>query len=406
LATPKPGDFRPHNDGNHDVNLPALEKALEVPGFLRDDSNLFPISKTKSIPSPTSEVTTPAGSSSQDFIFSESSESSTVTLPNVPTHLTIHHGNLIPEDEPVIPSVGGPTPPVPPPATNKVYNLAKKPYSKDIRNNIEFTMISATGQKVALVTDRSIHVFTIMPTVSLLCTGEFATKRTKKGQETNYKYGPTIELGINHFQAPQPQRFKVEEISTVSLCDSYLAIGCKEMVMVFLLEGNQAGRWVFYHEFKDKRIERIKFSDDGTLLLVLLKVEYEEWREAERKMELMQKVKPEAVMFSCSSFPNLSTPSLDRSKPATAEPTYIVENVKWDTTFSPNWIAWSRNGSMVAISTTYANIFAEIRLLKRIGKKWTFWGKRKLQVLPSVPLNRHGHGFRGISLYKTCFYHG
>ena len=243
-----------------------------------------------------------------------------------------------------------------------------------------FTAISPSGHYVVLLTvSLNFYVFTTDP-VALACAGEFRKQPSRKAV---FKYKRGTEK--DDFQFPLKE-VEMKNFSAVAISDEYLAIGGCGRVMMFLLDGNLAGRWIFQYHVPGALIERLKFSPNGAELLVLLNDE--------------QGSRSRALVFSSGTFPKGTDIGLDREEPTTASP-FEIQLGNWDTTYSPGSVAWSLRGDKIAICTTAAGVFAEIRLLKKSKGSWKAWGAKRVQVLPNeLP---DGQGFTGISLY--CFHY-
>jgi hypothetical protein len=238
------------------------------------------------------------------------------------------------------------------------------------REVIELTAISSTGRTVALLTSHKFFIFVSSPTdqLSLSCEGEFESRKL-------FKYAPRNSSLST--QTPKPDKYKMSEFSCVAVTDSYLAIGVNGKVLIFILEGEQAGRWVCCDEIEQAVLEKLQFSTDGQRLLAFMRV------------DMYQKIR----FYSTATF--VVSP-VGNEKVVMASCSEEVE-WKWDREHSPSDVAFSRNGLMVGICTTHcSNLTAEIRVLKSIDSRWQVWGTRKVQVMAS---DRRGVGFTGISLY-------
>src|SRR5204863_7246766 len=117
------------------------------------------------------------------------------------------------------------------------HNIFKPPISKKvIKDSIHYTAMSANGQKMALLTKRMFRVFD-SKSASITSTGYFANG----GQ--NYMYSDK-DVDIES-QTPLPaETFKIKYFSCVAVSNEYLAIGSPGRLMIFIIEGPHAGRWV------------------------------------------------------------------------------------------------------------------------------------------------------------------
>jgi hypothetical protein len=270
------------------------------------------------------------------------------------------------------------------PQTEGFFQLLKSPIlKKGISAKVSLTAISATGQKVAVLTEKRFFVFNTTPIVSFLCGGEFF-------KQTDFKY-ESLNRQLNS-QHPTPDKFKVKEFSSVALSDSFLAIGVPGKVMVFYLNGDHAGRWVFCDSMDSgKGVERLKFSQYGNELLALLQYENDAGIDIKAKI------------YNAEDFP---TYQLERRKPA--PPNNFVE-VQWssDNMHIPSAAAFSRDGNMIAICTTRSGPHAQIQLLKRFDSGWKRWKVETIKVFPTDDhRDWNGDGLTGISLYLFVIYSG
>ena len=275
------------------------------------------------------------------------------------------------------------------------YELLKDPISP--QNKIKKTVstaISATGDKVAIVGASEYSVFNTDPGsgfVSLCCTGYF----DRSGKTFYYSLcGKNNEMELQLLQG-----FKVSTFTRAALCDAYLAIGAPGKLMFFTLDGLHAGRMVTYQTFPDPTalIERLAFSSDGTELLALV------------KSETAKSTKLEAIAIPTSKFPQPPPEvNLKRQKPINITDLKLHSSLlfgkDWDMS-TPKGIAFSRDGTMVAIYTNWSNGSgtAGIQLLKREESNWKLWGPlHKIPVFQED--DRHGwqgDGLTGISLYVS-----
>lgn len=238
------------------------------------------------------------------------------------------------------------------------------------REAIELTSISPTGRTIAILTSHKFFIFVLSPTntLSLSCEGEFESKKL-------YKY--SSGTGPLAAQTPKLDKFKVSHFSYVAVTDTYLAVGADRKILMFILEGDKAGRWICWEENEHAVLEKLQFSMDGKQLLAFMRVED------------YQKV----CVYSTAAFPL----SAGRTEKVVRMSCSEEVEWEWDREHSPSDIVFSKCGTMVAICTTHcSNLTAEIRILKRIQSRWQVWGTRKVQVMA---YDRRGVGFTGISLY-------
>ena len=153
------------------------------------------------------------------------------------------------------------------PTNVELYQLRNLATKQKIPSKVELKVISATGDKVAVLSKRRFWVFDTTSQVTLVCAGQF----------TNGKHAFQYALNDNKLetQHPIPNKYKISDFSCAALSTVYLAVGCPGRVMTFIVEGDQAGRWVTLNEFEDKDalIEKLTFSTDGKQLLALVRIE-------------------------------------------------------------------------------------------------------------------------------------
>lgn len=242
-------------------------------------------------------------------------------------------------------------------------------------HHAEHMAISPSGRKVAMLTLKQFWVFNVNP-LSLACTGQFVKKNA-------FKYGKN-EVIVE--QLPLPDKVSQVEFACAALNDEYLAVGVKGNILAFLVHGDYRGRWVFRHEIKEEIVLSLQFSGDGSHILSLVGGS-EDGKEYEK-----------VLLYSYKDFPRHD---LERAVPVSFEPFQI----QWQTelTRRSKNATFSRNGLMVAIYTNFSGSNADIRLLARTeNSNWVNLGVRSIQVFQrNDPMDRHGKGLTGISLYLS-----
>lgn len=256
-----------------------------------------------------------------------------------------------------------------------------------IPERVELKEISASGNKIAVLGKKSFWVFNTHP-ISFVCFGDFTNGRDA--------FQCATKDGTLQTQHPIPLEHKVSRFTCAALSDTYLAVACNGRVMAFVLEGKHAGRWVVLDSFEDKEapVEKLSFSADGTQLIALLKV----------ASGVSHQFK--AVIYSTSSFPQ---DHLDRKKPIRPESTDVLLK-DWHT-YCPRGVAFSSQGTLVAICTNYVRskdrLSAGIQLLKKKEDtdSWDLWGPFHIVKLPYNDDTAWREGFTGLALYLTipCF---
>lgn len=252
-----------------------------------------------------------------------------------------------------------------------------------IPERVELKEISASGNKIAVLGKKTFWVFNTH-TLSFACFGDFTN-----GKDA-FQYA--TKDGTLQTQHPIPLEHKVSRFTCAALSDTYLAVGCNGRVMAFVLEGKHAGRWIVLESFDDKEapVEKLSFSADGAQLIALLKV----------ASGVSHQFK--AVIYSTSSFPQ---DNLDRKKPIRPESTNVLLK-DWQT-YCPRGVAFSSQGTLVAICTNYVRsrdrLSAGIQLLKKNEDdgSWDLWGPFDIVKLPYNDDTAWREGFTGLALYLT-----
>jgi hypothetical protein len=258
------------------------------------------------------------------------------------------------------------------------YELFLPPLSKEpMKDTICFTAMSADGQKIAIAGVRSFQIFGAASDepVSSKCKGEF----TRKGKDFKYS-NPRQEMSS---QLPlPPTKYKVGQFSCLAVSNQYLAVGSLGRMMIFMVEGENGGRWIVDIVYDSSTsIEKLAFSANGMTLLALL------------KCEINGKFYSKALFYSTE---NWEFDSATRQSPT---PVHSDVQVKWIWERDrPTAVTFSGDGMMVAISTTSdSEGKAKIRLLKFVESEWRTLGFQRVPVFPVQ--DRYGKGITGLALY-------
>jgi len=187
-------------------------------------------------------------------------------------------------------------------------------------------------------------------------------------------------------QLPLPktlERMKIARFSSLTVSNEYLAVGCKGRMMIFIIEGKYAGRWVWDAVYGEKTfVEKLEFSADGRTLVALFRSEGDE--------TAMLK----ALIYSTE---HIRKDELDREHPV--QPVPDPPALAWEAGLdAPRCIAFSGDRRTIAISTTHdARGMAKIRLLMKVGTEW-----RNLELSQPLPIlapnDMFGLGLTGIRL--------
>jgi hypothetical protein len=239
--------------------------------------------------------------------------------------------------------------------------------------------MSGNGRKLALLTEEVFRIFDTKSPVRLVCMGQFVDKGT------HFKYShPGGEMKS---QVPLPaEKFEIGKFSCVALTNEYLAIGCKGRMVIFIVDGEHAGRWICYalHD-PTTWMEKLEFSADGRTLVALLRSQSGTTSGSQSK----------ALIYSTE---NIQKEDIERQIPVPPTPE-VAPTLTWDWEFdAPTSIGFSGDGMTIAISsTTNAQGVAKIRLLKKVASEWKYLGSQPVDVFGSV--ERHGKGISGLALY-------
>ena len=269
------------------------------------------------------------------------------------------------------------------------FDLFKPPISKStIKDAICLTALSANGKTMVLSTEKIFRIFRFQGSdsdvpVHLVCSGQFTNEA-----RPYFRYpqkGARMET-----QLPLPktlERMKIGRFSCLTVSNEYLAVGCKGRMMVFIIEGKYAGRWVCDAVYEEKTfVEKLEFSADGRTLVTLLR--------SEGDKTAMSK----ALIYSTE---DIQKDKLDREHPAQPVLESPLESpaLAWEAGLdAPRCIAFSGDGRTIAISTAHdARGMAKIRLLMKVGTEWRNLGLS--QPLPILaPNDMFGLGLTGIRL--------
>ena len=273
-------------------------------------------------------------------------------------------------------------------STATAFQLLSPPtVPKKVADKIVITAISPTGMTAALLSHNKFWVFdTTQINPSLSCHGVFS------------RGGKAFEFGNNKrdlaLQYPVT-RSQIRRFSVAGMNDRYLAIGTCGGIMVFITQGEHAGRWLVYQRTQwdpQALIEKLVFSPDGKYLLALA------------RGEVSGHPRVMALIFSTDSFPQQG---FDRSEPIDPKPYELIFNKEWDL-FSPMAVAFSSQGTMIAIATAHSGHCAGIQLLEQLESgRWQSTGRiqwvdvfqKNLDERDWTKRDYEGKGVTGISLY-------
>lgn len=251
------------------------------------------------------------------------------------------------------------------------------------RSRIALTAISPTTNLVALVGKNKFWVYRTSQPIVLVCYGVLETDRQFKTMVYRYAHAVGTALTSLTTQNLTPQgTLKQSEFSRVALSDTHLVLGMNNRILIFMVEGDHVGQWVYYQTLF-ANIAKLRFSSDEScsLLLALVKAGAHE----------------RAYIFSTTSFP-ITPPMYEGQTSVLMTPRWT----KWeDAIRGPNDVAFSHGADKIGICTSHSMSQAVIRILrKRDNGDWTTWGPaREVTVFStSDPRDWADEGLTGISL--------
>ena len=218
-------------------------------------------------------------------------------------------------------------------------------------------------------------MFRNLPAPSLLFIG--GAKKRK------YQYGAQEDQV--HLQTPLPAAtIDFSAFSSVALSDEYLAIAAETEILIFKASGWQAGRWLVCDKVQNGSILGLKFSSDGSQLVVVCSVSGSHGYDGAR-------------IYHTIEF----APTSHRSEVLSSQHLMHMTELTWPRSYvhQPRCMAFSAKGDMVAIATSHSKGQAAIKMLRLAAGMWTYWGETLVDVLdPEHPKEMRGAGITGISL--------
>lgn len=255
---------------------------------------------------------------------------------------------------------------------------------KDKVQQAQFTAISPSGTCAAIVGKKEIRLFHISSRPSLIASGSFNVKKNA------YSFGK----GQLHFELQHPlppsDWMKISSFTNIALSDEHLAIGAAEKVLIFGVSGEKAGRWLFCDQIQHGMVRGLAFSPDGSKVVAL----YSFNKKGEEPYEAAR-FYPTGELKNDAGGPVKSRQHISH-----------CQDVTWPMSpiYHPRCMAFSSNGDMVGIATSYSEGEALIRILGENGGGWSHWGERSIKVHDAE--RRHemvGLGVTGLSLYSHYF---
>jgi hypothetical protein len=228
---------------------------------------------------------------------------------------------------------------------------------------IQLVALSASGRTVVLLSQYSFWVFESR-------FGTLINSRVSPKEKKEKKKSKGFKRTSKESSSQVPDR----AFHCAALSDKFLAIGVDDMIMVFAVEeGSNTDRAIFSDEFECINPERLKFSANGEQLAGVLRDTGED--------------RTQVLIYSTADF--------------SESPSAII----WeDSPYSPNDVAFSTDGNMIAICSSPSGSSAEFRILRKFNEEW-----REFLVQEEVLFGKKdnvGLGFTGITLYLPCFITG
>jgi len=236
------------------------------------------------------------------------------------------------------------------PINTRIYQLLS---AIDPKPTIQLVALSASGRRVVLLSQYSFWVF-----------------ETRYGTLVNSRISPKEKKkpkGFNKRRSKEPpSQVPDRAFHCAALSDKFLAVGVDDMIMVFAVEeDSNTDRAIFSDEFECTNPERLKFSANGEQLAGVLRDTGED--------------RTQVLIYSTADF----------SDP----PSEII----WeDSPYSPNDIAFSMDGKMLAICSSPSGSRAEFRILRKFNEDWLQFLVQEEELFGKN--DKVGLGFTGITL--------
>lgn len=247
---------------------------------------------------------------------------------------------------------------VPTPINAKFYSLLDEIKPKP---TIQLVALSASGRTVALLSQYSFWVFETR-FGDPVCSRVSPKEKPKEKKKTK---------GFGRRSKEPSTQYYDRAFHCAALSDKLLAVGVDDMIMVFSLEeGSNLEQPVFCDEFDHTNPERLKFSPNGEQLVGVL--------------QDMGDDRTQVLIYSTAPF---SDPS----------------EITWeDSPYSPNDVAFSADGTMIAICFSPSGSTAEFRILRKFKEDWREFLVQEVELFGKN--DKVGLGFTGITLYVSCHY--
>lgn len=240
---------------------------------------------------------------------------------------------------------------------SKTFSLLDK---IDPKPTIQLVVLSASGQKVALLSQYSFWIF-----------------ETRFGTLISSRVSPKERRRRSVFERRQRDtELPDEPFQCAALSDRYLAIGLHDVMVIFsAVEGHTTERPVFRHSSESTKTERLKFASKGEQLAVVLRDTGQD--------------RTQVLIFSTATFSEEQCKEKLDSEPS---------KISWnDSPYNPNDMAFSPNGKMLVICSSPSGSRAEFRILRKFGEDWAELLVQEVELFGGK--DKVGLGFSRVTLY-------
>jgi len=246
----------------------------------------------------------------------------------------------------------------PTPKSTRTYSLLD---SIDPKPTIHLVAISASGRTVTLLSEHSFWVFETRYG-TLICSRVHPKDRKKTKEKTK---------GFMRKSKDPPFPYHDRTFHCATLSDKLLAVGVNDMILVFSIEeGSNTEHPIFCNEFDCTNPERIRFSANGEQLVGVLRDTGED--------------RTQVLIYSTAAF---------------HDPAEVI----WEDSYSPNDVAFSTDGNMIAICSSPSGSRAQFRVLRKFNEEWLELLFQEEQLFGKN--DKVGLGYTRITLYvsgKSC----
>lgn len=242
----------------------------------------------------------------------------------------------------------------------------------DLKPTIQLVALSASGQRVVLLSPYSFWVFRTL-------SGNIISSRVSPREKKTSRFGRRSK----DTQLPDLQ------FLCAALSDKYLAIGVHDMIMVFSIEeGSQTERPVFSAKFESTNPERLKFDLSGEQLAAVFRDTGQD--------------RTRVLIYSTASFSEEKL-SGDVEDDEDDDPNFEPFEKSWNNSpYDPNDLTFSSDGSMLAICSSPSGSCTEVRILRKFKEGWRVLLTKEVELFGKN--DKVGLGFTRITLYVFVYY--